>query len=596
MPVKQPALPRKTAAWPYAAAAAALTFLFLSGVLKNGFVNWDDDFNLVLNPYYRGLGWAQLKWAFTTFHMGHYQPLSWLTLGADYLLWGMDPRGYHLTNLLLHAANAAVFCLVALRLLRLAAPEEPGEDDRSLPLAACFAALVFALHPLRVEAVAWATERRDVLSGLFYLLTALFYLKACSPGEDASRRPARLLAALVLYLLSLLSKGIGVSLPAALLILDIYPLRRLPAGGWFKPEARKVWAEKLPFAALALAAGATGLLAQVSTGATGFLNIGEAQPFWQRLLQAFYAAAFYLRKTLLPFNLSPLYERPYRTGALLLPAAFAALAIMGVKLYAWLGRRGRPGFAALWFYYLLTLLPVLQLVPFGPYVAADRYTYLACLPWALGAGWLFLRAASRAGLFGWPAWTAAALALFLGGLSARQVPVWRGPEDLWRAVLAVNPSSSIAHSNLGSVLLDTRGRMDEAAAHFREALRIRPDYAFAHYNLGNALAAQGRAAEALEQYRHTIRLMPDYANAWYNLGNGLFAAGDTAGAIENYRRAVSLRPDFADAHNNLGSALLRLRDYAGAEREYRAALAAAPGHPVAKGNLEGLLAKLGRKE
>ena len=225
------------------AAVFAVTALFFSGSLQNGFVNWDDDVNLLLNPNYRGLGWQQLKWMFTTFYMGHYQPLSWLSLALDHALWGMDPKGYHLTGLLLHAANAAVFYFVALRLLRLAAPAGRGEPEAALPLAAAFASLCFSLHPLRVEAVVWATERRDTLSGFFYLLTLLYYLKACSPGEDGTRRYRRLAAAAVLYLFSLLSKGIGVSLPAALILLDIYPLRRLPAadGDWLSAASRKVW-------------------------------------------------------------------------------------------------------------------------------------------------------------------------------------------------------------------------------------------------------------------------------------------------------------------------------------------------------------------
>ncbi|MFQ5804550.1 MAG: hypothetical protein ACE5JQ_16800, partial [Candidatus Methylomirabilales bacterium] len=205
----------------------AATFTAFLPALQNEFVDWDDTTNLVENPNYRGLGLKQLQWMFTTVLTGHWIPLTWVTFGLDYLLWGMNPVGYHLTNLLLHTANALVFYFLALRLLRLAT-RGPGEI--TLRLGAGASALFFALHPLRVESVAWATERRDVLSGLFFLLTILTYLKAGEAKEHGHRR--RWLAGSVgLYALALLSKAIVMTLPFVLVILDVYPLRRLP-GRW----------------------------------------------------------------------------------------------------------------------------------------------------------------------------------------------------------------------------------------------------------------------------------------------------------------------------------------------------------------------------
>ena len=590
--------------WLPPAVVAVITFAVFSGILQNGFVNWDDDVNLLLNSDYRGLGWTQIKWMFTTFHLGHYQPLSWLTFALDYKLWGMNPKGYHLTSLLLHSMNAAVFYFVARRLLRLAAPGLPGENSRVLYLSAAFAALFFSIHPLRVEAVAWATERRDVLSGFFYLLTVLYYLKACAGGEGGSASPcqntayypvAALALVLALYLISLLSKGIGVSLPAVLIALDIYPLRRLTGAParWLSPPFRGVWLEKIPFALLSLAAGVAGLAAQINTGATQFQNIGGQPTLAARLLQALYGIGFYFWKTLAPFNLLPLYERPYHSNAPHGPIIIAAAAVTAATIIFILLRRRLPALLTVWACFIATLLPVLQIVPFGPYIVADRYSYLACLGWAALFGWAVLAGLRVLNTAGRKALliTAWLIIFGLGFQTWRQSRVWRGPDTLWRSVLAGNADSSIAHNDLGSILLDNEGKVEEAAAHFRQALRIRPDYAFAHYNYGNALSFQGRTDEAMEQYRHALRLMPAYADAYFNLGNALMYKGRTDGAIANYLAALRIRPDFAEVHANLGAALLRKNETGEAITHYREALRLGPANNLAWSGLEIALAR-----
>jgi hypothetical protein len=233
------AFPRWLTPW----ALAAATFAVFLPALWNEFVEWDDYVNLFENPHYRGLGWSQLRWMFTNTLMGHYIPVTWLTFGLDFTLWDMNPIGYHLTNNLLHAANAAVFYLVARRLLAAASPEgRPGVD-----LAAAMATLFFAMHPLRAESVAWATERRDVLSGLFFLLSVLLYLSAADASR--ARRGARLAASVGCFALGLLSKSIIMTLPLCLVILDVYPLGRLPwqPWRWGAAAARRVLLEKVPF-------------------------------------------------------------------------------------------------------------------------------------------------------------------------------------------------------------------------------------------------------------------------------------------------------------------------------------------------------------
>src|SRR5262245_58842456 len=224
----------------------AITVIAFYPALKNAFVNWDDDKSILENPFYRGLHWTNLRWMFTTFHLGHYQPLSWLSFSFDYLLWGVEPFGYHLTTILIHTANAVLCYYLSRRLLRLSVPSSNGV---LFDVAAAFAALIFAIHPLRVESVAWATERRDVLSGFFLLLTVLSYLKAVTPETGKASQRRWIAIAVVFYVLSLFSKASGMTLPLVLLVLDVYPLRRLgqPSPAWSNPNTHNVWRAKIPF-------------------------------------------------------------------------------------------------------------------------------------------------------------------------------------------------------------------------------------------------------------------------------------------------------------------------------------------------------------
>jgi len=294
-------LPRYLTNRALAVLIAAVTATSFLPVLGDGFVSWDDPKNFVDNPHYRGLGPAQLRWMFTTLHMGHYIPLTWVTLGLDYLLWGMNPAGYHLTNLLLHTATALSLYLLALRLLRLALPAGTAEAD--LRVGAAAAALLWAVHPLRVESVAWLTERRDVLSGLFYVTAALAYLTAAGPDAgDRVRRRRWYWASLALFAASLLSKSITVTLPVTLLALDVYPLRRLGGpSGWRRWD---VWLEKAPFFAIA---GLVSVVAFVALLPLGNAHSLRELGVLQRTVLSVYGLAFYLFKTVVPLDLSPLY-------------------------------------------------------------------------------------------------------------------------------------------------------------------------------------------------------------------------------------------------------------------------------------------------
>ncbi|MBI4591408.1 MAG: tetratricopeptide repeat protein [Candidatus Rokubacteria bacterium] len=538
---------------------ALLTLVVFSPALWNQFVDWDDGVNLVDNLDYRGLGWTQLRWMLTTVLMGHWIPLTWLTLGLDYILWGMNPVGYHLTNLLLHAANASVFYFVALRLLGLATT---GIGTTTLRLGATASALFFALHPLRAESVAWVTERRDVLSGLFFLLTILTYLRA-SEAEGAGRR--RWLAASVgLYVLAIGSKSIVMTLPFILILLDIYPLRRL--GGrwqdWTTRQARGVWAEKVPYLVLALAGAGTALYA---VRANAFLTPMEQYPLSARIAMAFYSFWFYVGKTLFPLGLSPLYELPAQVNPLDPPFVLSALAVSGITGALILLRRRWPAGLAVWASYVVLLAPVSG-IPFhsGFQLAHDRYSYLSCLGLALlvGAGVCAVvrfRALGtlRPSLARLAAGAGTAWFLGLATLTWPQVQVWRDSDTLWRYALDLDPHCAICQNNL-AISLVKQNQTALAIERFQRALDLRPDRKRTHGNLGMALSNAGKHAEGIEHLQRALERYPGDGDIRNNLGVALSRQGKLQEAVEQWRLALWYNPSQADAHTNLGGALTEL--------------------------------------
>jgi tetratricopeptide (TPR) repeat protein len=558
-----------------------LTFIVFLPVLQNGFVDLDDDKNILGNPHYRGLAWTQLRWMFTTFHLGHYQPLSWVTLGLDYLLWGMNPFGYHLTNLLLHAANAVVFYFLCVRLLSLAISASPR--DLALQVGAGVAAVLFAVHPLRVESVAWVTERRDVLSGLFFLLTILCYARGAT--AETGRGHLRWMAwAVVVYALSLLSKAVGMTLPVVLLALDVYPLRRLGGGQgrWFGPQVRKVWWEKIPFLLLALGTMVVAFLAQYHEG------IMESLAHWglvPRLAQAFYGLVFYLWKTLIPVGLLPLYELPARLNPGDWPYLVSATVVLGLSVALVIIRERWPAGLAVWVYYVAMVAPVSGIAQSGPQLVADRYSYLSCLGWVIlvGGGLVLVRRCWLTGsrlFFNLAAVGVVAIVAVLSYQTRQQIQVWHDTERLCKYILSVTPESRIAHANLGNVLY-RRGNFEEAIEHYRRSIRLGADYAdrnyaVAHFNLGNVLDDLGRLDEAREHYRKAVEIDPGFVAAHNNLGLVLVKRGKLEEAIQHYRRALEVNPAFALAHVNLGDALVTQGQIDEAVRHYRQAIQIEP--------------------
>jgi Tfp pilus assembly protein PilF len=538
---------------------AVLAGVVFAPALGGEFLNWDDDVNFVQNPHYRGLGWAQIRWAFTATLMGHWIPLTWLSLGVNYLLGGMDPWGYHLGNMLLHGANAGLFCAVARRLLGAALAEVGEAEAGRLRWGAAFAAVVFGVHPLRVESVAWITERRDVLCGMFFLLAVLAYLRYAEAG--AGRRGWWLGASVAAFAAALLSKAAAMPLPVALLILDVYPLRRVGREGW-----RRLLLEKLPYAVLAAVAAAVALMALhwSSIAVTPYARYGLIA----RVAMTAYSLAVYPWKFLWPAGLIPIYELPpvivLLTPRFLVPAG--ALIVVTAALVA-LRRRWPAGLAA-WTYSAVMVLPVSGLVHAGHQLAHDRYSYLSGLGFALlaGAGLVWLLRAPARGLLRRSvaaAGVAAAILVVagLGGSAWRQSRLWRDSETLWRWAVDVDPACAVCANNLGAVLIvgprASSERLREAEPLFRRAAALRPDWAFPLHNLGVALVLLGRLDDAEAAFVEYMRRAPGVAAGPGRLGMLRVDQKRYAEAVELLRRAYAMDPRFPGIRRELALALGR---------------------------------------
>jgi protein O-mannosyl-transferase len=569
------------------------TLVTFAPALWNGFVAWDDDPNFIKNADYRGLGLRNLRWMFTNVLMGHWIPVTWLTLGLDYTLWGMNPFGYHLTSNVLHAVNVALVYAVCLRLLA-----TPGWTDLHRRAGAATAALFFGLHPLRAESVAWVTERRDVLSMAFFLLAILLYLRAQQPAP--SRR--RLLAfSLVAFVLGIASKAMIMTLPAVLLILDVYPLRRIrfDAAGWSR--TRGVLIEKAPFAMLGVAGAAVGYYGQ---HANRLFNSFENVPWTARTALVGYSYAFYLWKTVMPVGLSPLYELP--AGPTVFQAQFAGawLAVSAITALVIVLRRRCPALMAAWAYYLITLLPVSGIAHAGPQIASDRYSYLPCLGFAVlvGAGVsATLSSAARPALVRLGTGAIGALLVSLAILTSQQVGIWRDTLSLWMYAVEVEPTCSTCHSNLG-VWLGDRGNLAAAIQHMELALALRPDVVRTHLSLGIQLVNAKRFDEAIAHFEQLLAANPSHVETLVALGVARLQQNRLADAQAVLVRALKVRPDHILARSTYASALgaAGLRDEALAE--HRRALALDARWPPARfaygatlatfGDLDGARAEL----
>jgi tetratricopeptide (TPR) repeat protein len=517
----------------------------------------------------------------------------------DVQLFGLRAGAHLMENAALHALNTALLFVVLRRMTR-----------RRWPSAVV--AALFALHPQHVESVAWISERKDVLSTLFWMLTLLAY------ASYASRpRAGPYLLVVLLFCLGLLAKPMLVTLPFVLLLLDYWPLRR------FLADPSRLVVEKLPLFVLAGAAAAVTYVAQERAGA---VLSTAAVPFSARLANAPIAYATYLWKTFIPVNLAAFYPLQLPVSAGGAAAATAALAL--VSAGALVTARRRPYLIVGWCWYLGTLVPVLGLVKQGEQAMADRYTYVPLIGVFIMVVWALADLAAERR---WPSWVpagaAAAALATCAAATAAQVAVWRDSATLFDHALHVTTGNYAAHANYGAAMMD-HGRFEEALSHFEAALRLRPNFvkaqidaglahaslghtdlaradyeralaldadnAVAHYNLGVLLAQQGRLADAAAHYRAAVSADPEYGKAYNNLGIALAALGEPAQAIAAYDAALHIDPDLAPAHLNLAIALEAAGRSDDALPHYETAARLAPDEPLTHLNLGGALATRGR--
>lgn len=522
-----------------------------------GEFNWDDDVNLVSNPGYRGFGMSQIGWMFTATLMGHYMPFTWLSLAVNHAVGQMNPWGYHAASLLLHAANAVLVYVVARRLL--AAALSHRVSPIVIATGAAVAGLLFAVHPQRVESVAWISDRATVLCGTFYLLAVLGYLRAVA-GPGGRRVAAWGAVSLVAFAAALLSKGMAMSLPITLLILDVYPLRRWPAGG------PRVLLEKLPYGALALAGAVVAAVAR-SQGAefTGYASYGVGA----RIGLIAYSLWFYPLKLVWPADLSPLYEVPRQVTLLDPRFLMPLLGSLGVTAALIALRHRVPGALAAWAHSAAVVAPVSGVVHSGLQMVADRYSYLAQLGFVVLAGYGLVRIVElhgqgrvrRAAVMV----AGSGIVLTIGALAVltwSQSYVWRDPETLWRWAVDVDPLCGRCHNNLGVALLHRRPDppgLSESEDHLGQAVALRPEHPLTHLNLGTVFLLRKRYVEAEAALREYRRLQPDAPDGAERLAVLYLVQGRTDEAIPLLRRARGLgRP--ASARSDLAAAVQLLND------------------------------------
>jgi tetratricopeptide (TPR) repeat protein len=499
---------------------AAMTFAVFGQTLAHQFINYDDDVYVYENPVViRGLTLKGIVWAFTTTHASNWHPLTWLSHMLDCQLYGLRPGGHHLTSVILHTATVIALFLV----LR----EMTGALWRS-----AFVAALFAIHPLRVESVAWVAERKDVLSGLFFMLTMGAYVRYV-------RRPWSLVRyglVMLLFALGLMCKPMLVTAPLVLLLLDYWPLQRV--------ESEKLSAlllEKLPLLALSAASCVATLLAQNSA-----IQSVEIFSLPVRLVTALLACKTYLLQMIYPAGLAVFYPFPHN-GLPVWEATLDGTLMAGLSAAAWWQRRKQPWLLAGWIWYLVMLLPVVGIIQVGGQAHADRYTYLPQIGIYVAVTWLVAEwGLSRVALGGL---MAGVLALFMV-CAWQQTAYWQNSETLWTYTLACTTNNDVAQNNLGLVLLK-KGRMDAAINCFQQALQIRPNSVEAHDNLGNALLQIGKVDEAIAQCQRALQIKPDDAEACVNLGNAFYRKGRVDDAIAQYQKALQIQPGLTMATKNL---------------------------------------------
>jgi tetratricopeptide (TPR) repeat protein len=545
--------------------------------LQNGFVDYDDPDYVTQNFHVQqGLSWANLRWAFSdTQQAGFWHPLTWLSHELDCQFFGLNPWGHHLTNILIHALNAVLVFLVFKKMFRAL--------WRSFFLAA-----IFALHPLRVESVAWIAERKDVLSAFFWLLTMLAYTQFVEQSKIKNQKSKIFYAlALLMFACGLMSKPMIVTLPFVLLLIDFWPLQRFKVqrSGF---SVRDLILEKIPFFILAIAASAIAFVTQRASSAT---SIGL--PFVARAENAIISYCRYLEKIFWPTDFAFFYPHPGFWPIGIVSAA--TILLIGISIFAIAYRREHPYLLVGWFWFLGTLVPVIGLVQVGAQAMADRFTYIPSIGIFIILIWGTAELAQR-----WKIQPAAPATIAIVAmvpcifLTRQQICFWKNSETLCEHALAVTKNNYIAHFCLG-VTFEKQNRLEDAMNEYRAAIAEKPDYAPAHNNLGFMLGSAGKFDEALTEFNEALQCESDTAKTHFGMGVIYGREGQTQKAIAEFQSATKLEPDWPDAHFNLGIALEHSGQLDEAVVELQTAVNLEPNSAKFRFNLGNALAQMNRQ-
>jgi tetratricopeptide (TPR) repeat protein len=556
---------------------ALVTLVIYLPVLHDSFVNFDDDDYVTNNHVVKnGLTWPGIKWAFTTSHSANWHPVTWLSHMTDCELFGLNPAAHHFVNALIHSANAALLFVLLLRLTNLAWP--------SLIVAA-----LFAWHPLHVESVAWISERKDVLSTFFALLTLLSYAKYV---KENCRRSFWL--ALVFFALSLMAKPMFVTLPFILLLLDFWPLQRVASGRWRVAGPLRLVTEKAPFLLLTALSCVVTFLAQRGEAVRTLKQVSLAL----RLENAVMATATYLAQIFWPSGLAVFYPMP---GKIAPQAVFiSATALIFISVPVWLARKQTPCLIVGWLWFLGTLVPVIGLIKVGDAAHADRYTYFPAIGIFITVVfgiWSLLKQPRAQAVFIGASLIAPAACVVL---TEYQLQFWRDSETLFRRSIAVTGENPLVSLNL-SAALEAKGESGKSLglwangeAMFRNAIAATKNNPTAHLNLGAALEMKGKTDEALAEYQEALRLDPAMFEAANDIGKLLFEKGRPAEALDYCIAAVRLKPDRATLRNNLGLTLAELGRFDEALAQFNEAARLDETYAVPRFQAGRTLLKLGR--
>ncbi|MGD0884076.1 MAG: tetratricopeptide repeat protein [Thermodesulfovibrionales bacterium] len=558
-----------------AAFVSLMTLAVYLPALRNDFVVWDDREYVISNYHIRSLNWAFFKWAFSGFYASNWHPLTWVSHALDYAVWELNPLGHHLTNNILHAVNTFLVVLLCIKLLEMwkerSMPEEASSflDGRGIRIAAGVTGLLFGLHPLHVESVAWVAERKDLLCGLFFLLSISAYanhVRALVNEPLEKKKSSSLffnrsyLVSLVLFVLALLSKPMAVSLPVVLLMLDWYPFQRIRSRKSFRDSC----VEKLPFIACSLISSILTIMAQSERA----MAITAFVPLKTRMLVAVNAFVIYLGKIAVPVDLSSYYPYPkWQEVTLLSPQyLFSVVFVVGLTEILFAAAKKQRVWLSAWGYYVVTLIPVIGIVQVGSQSIADRYMYLPSLgPFlliGLIAAWVWAKADSlkqwRRTVKGFITAIAISLVLSLSYATLMQIAVWRDALTLSADMVRKSPDAALPHNNLGMAYSD-RHRLDEAVHEFNTALKLNPDYPDAYNNLGIAYGKQGLLDKAVHEFNIALKLKPDDAEAHYNLGVVYMEQSRFDAAVNEFNIVVELEPDNFSASKFIAFCYERLK-------------------------------------